>query len=126
MEVGAETFAVGSVRQSRLAILIDADNAQATLIQELLEEVARYGTATVKRAYGDWTTSNLKSWKDELHRHAIRPMQQFRYTNGKNSTDSALIIDAMDLLHSTMSTASAWFPPTATSPVSLRASAKRD
>jgi uncharacterized LabA/DUF88 family protein len=85
---------------TRLAVLIDADNAQATLIKELLDEVARYGTATVKRAYGDWTTSNLKGWKAELHRHAIQPMQQFRYTDGKNSTDSALIIDAMDLLHS--------------------------
>jgi len=85
---------------TRLAVLIDADNAQATLIKELLDEVARYGTATVKRAYGDWTTSNLKGWKAELHQHAIQPMQQFRYTEGKNSTDSALIIDAMDLLHS--------------------------
>jgi uncharacterized LabA/DUF88 family protein len=85
---------------TRLAVLIDSDNAQASLIKELLEEVARYGTATVKRAYGDWTTTNLKGWKAELHRHAIQPMQQFRYTDGKNSTDSALIIDAMDLLHS--------------------------
>ena len=65
---------------TRLAVLIDADNAQASLIKELLEEVARYGTATVKRAYGDWTTTNLKGWKAELHRHAIQPMQQFRYT----------------------------------------------
>lgn len=85
---------------TRLAVLIDSDNAQSSLIKELLEEVARYGTATVKRAYGDWTTTNLKGWKAELHRHAIQPMQQFRYTDGKNSTDSALIIDAMDLLHS--------------------------
>jgi uncharacterized LabA/DUF88 family protein len=85
---------------TRLAVLIDADNAQASVVKELLEEVARYGTATVKRAYGDWTTTNLKGWKSELHRHAIQPMQQFRYTEGKNSTDSALIIDAMDLLHS--------------------------
>lgn len=84
----------------RLAVLIDADNAQASLIKELLEEVARYGTATVKRAYGDWTTTNLKGWKAELHRHAIQPTQQFRYTEGKNATDAALIIDAMDLLHS--------------------------
>jgi uncharacterized LabA/DUF88 family protein len=85
---------------TNLAVLIDADNAQASLIKELLDEVARYGTATVKRAYGDWTTTHLKGWKAELHRHAIHPMQQFGYTNGKNSTDSALIIDAMDLLHS--------------------------
>lgn len=83
----------------KLAVLIDADNAQASLINELLAEVSRYGTATVKRAYGDWTTPNLKGWKDVLHIQAIQPIQQFSYTSGKNSTDSALIIDAMDLLH---------------------------
>ena len=82
-----------------LAVLVDADNAQASVIAELLVEVAKYGTATVKRAYGDWTTQNLVSWKDVLHTYAIQPIQQFRYTTGKNSTDSALIIDAMDLLH---------------------------
>ena len=82
-----------------LAVLVDADNAQASVIAELLGEVARYGTATVKRAYGDWTTPNLAGWKDVLHIHAIQPIQQFRYTTGKNATDSALIIDAMDLLH---------------------------
>ena len=70
-----------------------------TKLAVLLEEVARYGTATVKRAYGDWTTDRLKSWKAELHRHAIQPIQQFQYTTGKNASDSALIIDAMDLLH---------------------------
>lgn len=83
----------------RLAMLIDADNASATVVKELLEEVAKYGTATVKRAYGDWTTPNLTGWKEHLHRHAIQPMQQFAYTKGKNSTDSAFIIDAMDLLY---------------------------
>lgn len=82
-----------------LAVLIDADNAQASPIHELLEEVSRYGTASVKRAYGDWSTPQLKKWKDELHTHAIKPVQQFSYTKGKNATDSALIIDAMDLLH---------------------------
>ena len=82
-----------------LALLIDADNAQASVIGELLEEVATYGTATVKRAYGDWTTPNLSGWKDVLHVHAVQPIQQFRYTTGKNATDSALIIEAMDLLH---------------------------
>ena len=87
-------------RSDRLAVLIDADNAQATVAELLLAEISRYGTATVKRAYGDWTTPNLKGWKDILHRLAIQPMQQFRYTSGKNATDSALIIDAMDLLHS--------------------------
>jgi len=83
----------------KLAVLIDADNAQASVITELLAEVARYGTATIKRAYGDWTTPNLSSWKEVLHVHAIQPIQQFRYTTGKNATDSALIIEAMDLLH---------------------------
>jgi uncharacterized LabA/DUF88 family protein len=84
----------------KLAVLIDADNAQASVASELLGEVARYGTATVKRAYGDWTTPNLNGWKEVLHDLAIQPFQQFRYTVGKNATDSALIIDAMDLLHS--------------------------
>ena len=83
----------------KLAVLIDADNAQAAVIQELLAEVSRYGTATIKRAYGDWTTSNLKGWKEVLHTMAIQPIQQFSYTSGKNATDSALIIDAMDVLH---------------------------
>lgn len=85
--------------QGRLAVLIDADNAQAAVIEELLAEASRYGTATIKRAYGDWTTTNLTGWKAVLHRMAIQPIQQFRYTTGKNATDSALIIDAMDLLH---------------------------
>ena len=83
----------------KLAVLIDADNAQAAVIQELLAEVSRYGTATIKRAYGDWTTTNLRGWKDVLHTMAIQPIQQFSYTSGKNATDSALIIDAMDVLH---------------------------
>jgi len=85
---------------AKLAVLIDADNAQASIIKELLTEVSTYGTASVKRAYGDWTTSNLKGWKETLHLMAIQPIQQFSYTTGKNSTDSSLIIDAMDLLHS--------------------------
>lgn len=84
----------------RLAVLIDADNAQASVFHDLVAEVSRYGTATVKRAYGDWTTPNLKGWKDILHTMAIQPVQQFSYTTGKNSTDASLIIDAMDLLHS--------------------------
>jgi len=83
----------------KLAVLIDSDNAQASVVVDLLTEVARYGTATIKRAYGDWTTPNLNGWKETLHILAIQPIQQFRYTAGKNSTDSALIIDAMDLLH---------------------------
>lgn len=83
----------------KLAVLIDADNAQASIASELLAEIARYGTATVKRAYGDWTTPNLTKWKDVLLNLAIQPIQQFRFTVGKNATDSSLIIDAMDLLH---------------------------
>jgi len=82
-----------------LAVLIDADNTTASVSTELLEEVAKYGTPTIKRAYGDWTTQQLVGWKEELLRHAIQPIQQFAYTRGKNATDSALIIDAMDLLY---------------------------
>ncbi len=83
----------------KLAVLIDADNAQASLAAELLAEVAKFGIASVKRAYGDWTTTHLRGWKEHLHKYAIQPVQQFSYTTGKNATDSALIIDAMDLLH---------------------------
>lgn len=88
-----------SPNNDKLAVLIDADNAQASVIHELLAEVSRYGTANVKRAYGDWTTPQLKGWKDVLHKLAIQPVQQFQYTTGKNATDSSLIVDAMDLLH---------------------------
>lgn len=91
---------MASTSSDKLAVLIDADNAQVSIIHELLAEVSRYGTASVKRAYGDWTTPNLKGWKEVLHKMAIQPMQQFSYTTGKNATDSSLIIDAMDLLHS--------------------------
>jgi len=84
---------------ARLAVLIDADNTSARRAADVMAEVARLGTATVKRAYGDWTTQHLNGWKAELLRHAIQPIQQFAYTTGKNSTDSALIIDAMDLLY---------------------------
>ena len=85
---------------ARLAVLIDADNTSPKYADALLDELAKYGVATVKRAYGDWTTSQLGGWKTQLNRHAIAPVQQFSYTTGKNSTDSALIIDAMDLLYS--------------------------
>jgi len=88
-----------SPNTDKLAVLIDADNAQAAVINDLLREVARYGTATIKRAYGDWTTPNLNGWRETLHTLAIQPIQQFRFASGKNATDSALIIDAMDLLH---------------------------
>lgn len=83
----------------RLAVLIDADNAQAAVIEGLLAEIATYGEATVKRIYGDFTASTSASWKKVLQRHAIKPVQQFAYTTGKNATDSTLIIDAMDLLY---------------------------
>ncbi|MEC9358003.1 MAG: NYN domain-containing protein [Pseudomonadota bacterium] len=86
-------------QQARLAVLIDADNAQPSLIERLLAEIAKYGLASVKRIYGDWTLPNLRGWKDGLAVHAIQPIQQFRYTVGKNATDSAMIIDAMDLLY---------------------------
>jgi uncharacterized LabA/DUF88 family protein len=84
----------------KLAVLIDADNAQASLVEGLLAEIAKYGIAHVKRIYGDWTLPNLGSWKDTLLRHSIQPIQQFRYTKGKNATDGAMMIDAMDLLYS--------------------------
>ncbi|GHV86121.1 hypothetical protein AGMMS50230_17290 [Spirochaetia bacterium] len=86
--------------QDKLAVLIDADNTQAVIIEGLLAEVAKYGVASVKRIYGDWTSTNLRSWKDKLLDFAIQPIQQFSYTTGKNATDSAMIIDAMDLLYS--------------------------
>jgi uncharacterized LabA/DUF88 family protein len=86
--------------QSKLAVLIDADNAQSVIIEGLLDEVAKYGVASIKRIYGDWTSTRLRSWKDKLLAYAIQPIQQFSYTTGKNATDSAMIIDAMDLLYS--------------------------
>jgi hypothetical protein len=82
-----------------IAVLIDADNVPPSRIGAVLAEVARFGSASVKRVYGDWTTTQLNSWKDAASEHVIQPMQQFAYTKGKNSTDSALIIDAMDLLY---------------------------
>jgi NYN domain/OST-HTH/LOTUS domain len=85
--------------QKKLAVLIDADNTQPSTIDALLAEIAKYGIASVRRIYGDWTTPNLRGWKDVLLEQAIQPIQQFRYTVGKNATDSALIIDAMDLLY---------------------------
>jgi len=86
--------------QQKFAVLIDGDNAQASLLPQILAEVSKVGLITIKRIYGDWTTTNMNSWKDSLHKYAIQPIQQFRYTTGKNATDSAMIIDAMDLLHS--------------------------
>ena len=86
--------------QHKFAVLIDGDNAQASLLPQILAEVSKVGMITIKRIYGDWTTTNMNQWKESLHKYAIQPMQQFRYTTGKNATDSAMIIDAMDLLHS--------------------------
>ena len=83
----------------RLAVLIDADNAQAAVIEGLLAEIARSGEATVRRIYGDFTSTTSSSWKKVLQRYAIKPVQQFAYSTGKNATDSTLIIDAMDLLY---------------------------
>jgi uncharacterized LabA/DUF88 family protein len=91
---------MASENAARLAVLIDADNAQPSITSGLLAEVAKYGTAHVKRAYGDWTAPNLKGWKDHLLAQSIQPIQQFAYTRGKNATDAAMVIDAMDLLYS--------------------------
>lgn len=85
--------------QKKLAVLIDAENAQPGIIGGLLDEIANYGIASVKRAYGNWTSQTLQPWKEVLLSYSIQPMQQFSYTTGKNATDSALIIDAMDLLY---------------------------
>lgn len=85
--------------QRRLAVLIDADNAQPAVIEGLLGEIAKYGVASVKRIYGDFTSTRMTQWKQALLKHSINPVQQFAYTSGKNATDSSLIIDAMDLLY---------------------------
>jgi len=87
------------LKEHKMAMLIDGDNAQPSLITKMLSETGKYGSVTIKRIYGDWTTPNMKGWKDALNNYAIQPIQQFRYTVGKNATDSALIIDAMDILH---------------------------
>ena len=92
-------MSASEMSQSRLTVLIDADNAQPSITEGLLSEVAKYGVASVKRIYGDWTTPSLSGWKSVLLEHSIQPVQQFRYTVGKNATDSAMIIDAMDLLY---------------------------
>jgi hypothetical protein len=86
-------------KDTKMAVLIDGDNAQASLLNKMLAEIAKHGSVTIRRIYGDWTTSSMHSWKDALHLHAVQPIQQFRYTVGKNATDSALIIDAMDIMH---------------------------
>lgn len=84
---------------NRIALLVDGDNAAAKLLNLVLEEASKYGKVTIRRIYGDWTTPHMNSWKAQLNEMAFNPIQKFSYTSGKNSTDSALIIDAMDILH---------------------------
>ncbi|MDP3064952.1 MAG: NYN domain-containing protein, partial [Chloroflexota bacterium] len=91
--------APGSVIARRIAVLIDGDNAQPSLLEQMLAEASKYGLVTIRRIYGDWTIPNMSAWKEALHLYAIHPIQQFRNTIGKNATDSALIIDAMDILY---------------------------
>lgn len=91
-----------SVVGRRIAVLIDADITQASLVEQILQEVGKYGLVTIRRIYGDFTEANMKGWKEILQLHAIQPIQQYRNTIGKNATDSALIIDAMDTLYSGM------------------------
>ncbi len=88
------------IKDTKLAVLIDADNIPSKYIKEMMEEIAKYGTPTVKRIYGDWTKPYLSKWKNVLLENAINPIQQYAYTTGKNATDSAMIIDAMDILYS--------------------------
>lgn len=88
-----------SAQDRRIALLIDADNVPPGKIADMLAELSKYGTANIRRAYGDWASSRLKNWKDKLHDFAIRPVQQFSYSIGKNATDMALVIDAMELLY---------------------------
>ncbi len=90
------------VKRKKIALLIDGDNAQPSLIGKILTEAGKFGLVTIRRIYGDWTTVNMQGWKHTLNDNAIQPIQQFRYTVGKNATDSAMIIDAMDILHSHM------------------------
>ena len=89
-----------TTRLPRLAVLIDADNTSPQIAGGLFEEIAKFGEASVRRIYGDFSSSHLKSWSEILQKHAIDPYQQFAYTKGKNASDIALVIDAMDLLHS--------------------------
>jgi len=90
---------MASFAEKRIALLIDGDNAQPKLIEAVLEEASKRGLVTIRRIYGDWTKPDMNGWKKVLNSSAIQPIQQFRYTIGKNATDSTLIIDAMDILH---------------------------
>jgi len=86
--------------ERKIALLIDGDNAQPSLLENMLIELGKYGSITIRRIFGDWTRQNMNGWKQSLQSHAIQPVQQFAYTTGKNATDSCMIIDAMDILHS--------------------------
>lgn len=96
-----KTKRIASVRnhKPRIAMLIDADNAQSTTLKDVLAEVEQYGQVTICRMFGNWTTPQLSQWRENLNTHAVQPVQQFSFRSGKNSTDSTLIIDAMDILH---------------------------
>ncbi|CAN5421165.1 NYN domain-containing protein [soil metagenome] len=87
------------LKTQRIALLVDGDNAQSRILELILEEASKYGKVTIRRVYGDWTTQHMNHWKSQLNEMAFNPIQKFSYTTGKNSTDSALIIDAMDILH---------------------------
>ncbi|WP_374473836.1 NYN domain-containing protein [Arenimonas sp.] len=99
MKPNRESRQAAAEDTNHLAVLIDADNAQPSVIEGLLAEVAKFGVASVKRIYGDFTSQRLQGWKQVLLKHSIHPVQQFAYTSGKNATDSSLIIDAMDLMY---------------------------
>ena len=99
----------------RLAVLIDGDNAPRDCLKSIMEEIAIYGTPMIKRIYGDWASQGLTSWKNSLLENAVTPKQQFAYTTGKNATDSAMIIDAMDILYTARPTAMSSSPRTPTS-----------
>lgn len=88
-----------NARNRRIAMLIDGDNAQPSILGKMLTEANKYGIVSIRRIYGDWTENTMKGWKESLHTYAVQPIQQFRYSVGKNATDSAMIIDAMDILH---------------------------
>ena len=87
-------------KTANIAVLIDGDNIPSAYVKEMMEEIAKYGNPTIKRIYGDWTRPGLNKWKNLLLENAITPIQQYGYTTGKNATDSAMIIDAMDILYS--------------------------
>src|SRR5580698_5635431 len=90
---------MSEITDKKIALLIDGDNAQSKFIEAMLSEAGKYGKVTVRRIYGDWTNNKLGGWKVQLSKYSIRPMQKFAFASGKNSTDTAMIIDAMDILH---------------------------